>query len=86
MQIAMYIAGLFSLVSTLFVAEPQPVTDPDLPVATTSDRNLNLVRLDFGRPLAWLYMGPDQARDVALEILRAASELDGKIVAVEIWT
>jgi hypothetical protein len=54
----------------------------ELRVAMAVDRAANLVRLDFGKPVAWLSVGPDDARHLALELLKAASKLDGRMIAV----
>jgi|HubBroStandDraft_2_1064218.scaffolds.fasta_scaffold24305_6 hypothetical protein len=55
----------------------------ELRVAARADRAANLVILDFGKPVAWLSVGPDGARQIALTLLRLASQLDGQILTVK---
>ena len=54
----------------------------ELRVVCTADREAGLVRLDFGKPVAWLSASPDEIRQIALQLLRKASEIDGKILEV----
>ena len=51
-------------------------------VAVAADRARNAVVLEFGKPVAWLAWSPDEVRQIALALLRKASELDGKILEV----
>jgi len=54
----------------------------ELRVAIAIDRPNNVVRMDFGKPVAWLSIGPHDARQLALLLLRHAGDLDGKITEV----
>jgi hypothetical protein len=54
----------------------------ELRCAVTADRERNLVVLNFGTPVAWLSASPDQIRQIALQLLRSASQLDGKTLEV----
>lgn len=54
----------------------------ELRVAIGIDLPNNVVRMDFGKPVAWLSIGPDEARQLALLLLRHAGNLDGKITSV----
>lgn len=51
-------------------------------MAVSINRGQNLIVFDLGKPVAWLSLGPDAARQFALLILRKAGELDGKITTV----
>lgn len=54
----------------------------ELRVAIATDVPNNVVRMDFGKPVKWLSIGPDAARQLALLLLRKAGDLDGKITEV----
>lgn len=54
----------------------------ELKVALVVNREQMLVELHFGKSVSWLSVGPDGARQIALAMLRAASELDGKVLEV----
>lgn len=62
----------------------RPDDEGELGVVCTADKAANLVRLDFGKPVAWLSVNPDECRGIALTLLRMASKLDGKILTVQI--
>lgn len=49
-----------------------------------ADPENKVVVLNFGKPVAWLGMPPDLARQLALSLLKNAGQIDGVITQVEI--
>lgn len=60
-----------------------PGDEGELRVAVTADRARNLVILDFGKSVSWLSASPDEIRQIALQLLRSAGQVDGKILTVK---
>ena len=49
----------------------------ELRLAIASDRANGIVRIEFGKPIAWLGLPVSEARDLAAMLLEKAAEVEG---------
>jgi hypothetical protein len=54
----------------------------EIQFGVAADPKNNVVVLNFGKPVAWIGMPPENARQIALALLRKAGELDGVVTQV----
>lgn len=52
--------------------------DGELAIMIATDPAKNVVRFEFGKPVAWLAMPPEQAKELGELMIRRANELTGE--------
>ena len=53
-----------------------PTDEGELQIALVADHTEGIVRVDFGKRIAWIGLPANQARDIANLLLKKADELD----------
>lgn len=61
-----------------------PTDDGQIVFMASADPETNLVKLDFGKPVAWVAMSPQQAVEIAQSLIKQARSISKEPIRIAI--